>query len=583
MQLYKRIDEILKPLKITYRNFHLRGRDFAERALTFVMSLALIAGVPVQPMFGARTPVEQASKKKGKSKAKAPAPSSKELKQQQQNIQAEIKKTREDIQKNEREVSRSLNELTVLEDGIAVSKKETDALSKQVGNLTTKISNLESSIAGQEKELDRLRTEYLKAVKKMRVSRKRTSKFAYLFSAGNVSEAERRMRYLKEFSEWKTRQTAAINSKVESLKKSRDELRKSKSEKDVMLSRELQAQKKLTEQKHRQDVIVADLKANGEVLKSHLAKKQSEVNVLKNQVAAVIAEEQRRAEEQRKAAEEKKRRQEEDARKERERKEREAAAAEAKRKAAEQAERDRLAKEQADKEAAMKKEQPKKETPKKEQPKKEQPKKETPKKERSKKEQPKKEQSGKDDSDKSYAEARKRKPRNNDKKETPKQESDSRKKEQSKNEAPEKEVSKNDSKGDFAAMKGSLPRPVSGGWTVTGKFGRHSLPDLPDVVYDNPGIDVEVSKGAAVSAVYPGSVSGVYVVAGFGTVVIVNHGDYYTVYGNLASPSVKVGDKVKQGQHIGKAADSMDSPGKGALHFEVWKGREKLNPSNWIR
>ncbi len=113
---------------------------------------------------------------------------------------------------------------------------------------------------------------------------------------------------------------------------------------------------------------------------------------------------------------------------------------------------------------------------------------------------------------------------------------------------------------------------------MTSPFGRHALPNLPDVVYDNPGIDIEVAPGATAKAVYGGKVSGVYGVAGFGTVVIVNHGNYFTVYGNLSGSSVRTGDTVKAGQAVGKAAPDSGNKKVGSLHFEVWKNREKLNP-----
>lgn len=137
--------------------------------------------------------------------------------------------------------------------------------------------------------------------------------------------------------------------------------------------------------------------------------------------------------------------------------------------------------------------------------------------------------------------------------------------------------------GNFAAMRGLLPRPVAGAFRVTSQFGRHSLPELPDVMYDNPGIDAETSAGASAQAVYGGKVSGVYVIPGFSTVVIVNHGNYYTVYGNIASPAVKVGDAVKQGQALGKLTPSEEDPSHSSIHFEVWKNRDKLNPLDWIR
>ncbi|MDE7342618.1 MAG: M23 family metallopeptidase, partial [Muribaculaceae bacterium] len=105
----------------------------------------------------------------------------------------------------------------------------------------------------------------------------------------------------------------------------------------------------------------------------------------------------------------------------------------------------------------------------------------------------------------------------------------------------------------------------------------------PFCMYENPGLDADVSSGASAQAVYAGTVSGVYMIPGFSTVVIVNHGEYYTVYGNLGSAAVKVGDRVKQGQTVGKVTTDPDNPGHSEIHFEVWKGKEKQNPAAWIR
>lgn len=106
---------------------------------------------------------------------------------------------------------------------------------------------------------------------------------------------------------------------------------------------------------------------------------------------------------------------------------------------------------------------------------------------------------------------------------------------------------------------------------------------MPDVKYDNPGIDAVVSAGSEARAVYDGIVSGVYVVNGFATVILINHGDYFTVYGNIGNPAVSKGDKVKQGQALGKLMSDSDNGGRTTIHFEVWKGREKLNPEHWLK
>lgn len=102
-------------------------------------------------------------------------------------------------------------------------------------------------------------------------------------------------------------------------------------------------------------------------------------------------------------------------------------------------------------------------------------------------------------------------------------------------------------------------------------------------MYDNPGIDAEVAKGSSAQAIATGKVTGVYVIPGYNTVVIVSHGNYYSVYGNLASPSVSVGQNINQGQVVGTVAAMEDNPSRGSIHFEIWKNREKLNPENWIR
>ncbi|MDE6680033.1 MAG: M23 family metallopeptidase, partial [Muribaculaceae bacterium] len=137
--------------------------------------------------------------------------------------------------------------------------------------------------------------------------------------------------------------------------------------------------------------------------------------------------------------------------------------------------------------------------------------------------------------------------------------------------------------GNFEKMKGQLPRPVSGAFRVISPFGRHPYPCLPDVMYDNLGIDVEVSPGAQVKAVYGGKVSAVFIMPDYQTVVMVNHGNYVTVYGHISTANVKSGDSVTQGQVLGSLVKDGDGGKHSTLHFEVWKNRETQNPMNWIK
>lgn len=136
---------------------------------------------------------------------------------------------------------------------------------------------------------------------------------------------------------------------------------------------------------------------------------------------------------------------------------------------------------------------------------------------------------------------------------------------------------------DFASNRGKLPAPVSGYYRVVKPFGVTKHPSLPNVLVENSGIDLQVDGNATANAVFDGVVSVIFRPSGYQTVVVVRHGDYLTVYGNLDAINVSKGDRVKRGQPIGHIYANPADGGAGILHFEVRKGREKLNPAQWIR
>ncbi|MBD5303007.1 MAG: peptidoglycan DD-metalloendopeptidase family protein [Bacteroides sp.] len=518
--------------------------------------------------------------RKKKTTSKARVETAADVKKQQASTQQEIKQTREKIRLNEKEIKSKLSELSQIEQKINTGKVKVEDSRNRVEKLQSEINSLQASINVENRQLEKLRAEYLKAIKQMRSKRKSTSRLAFIFSSRNFNEAMRRMRYLRQFGQWRESRAAEIDKRVADLNKRTEQLSQTKANHDKALAENVAAQADLQKQYAVQDAIVVELKKNGQALREHLAKKQSEANVLKNRVAALIAEEQRKAEADRQAraqAEAKRK-----AEQERRRREEQIAArkAEAERKAAEEkklSEQKLIADNKPDKQKDSKKNS---DTKKQSKPKQDS---KSKKESKPKSTKPEKGNSGKTNTQKNsqetptYAEARGRKPRSQGAEksvETPK----AAKTVESAPAAP-----KSTSGGNFASHKGALPRPVSGTFRITSRFGSNSLPDMPNVTYDNPGIDAEVARGAAVTSVFEGTVSGVYMVAGYGTVIIVNHNGYYTVYGNLGQANVKVGDKVKQGQTLGRAAEDVDNPGHGMVHFEVWKNREKQDPAAWIR
>ena len=95
---------------------------------------------------------------------------------------------------------------------------------------------------------------------------------------------------------------------------------------------------------------------------------------------------------------------------------------------------------------------------------------------------------------------------------------------------------------------------------------------------NNEGVNITASEGSAVRAVFDGEVLGVSLIYGK-YVVILMHGNYFTIYQNLKSASVSKGDKVSTRQAIGVLANTGDV---AELHFEIMRGQTKLNPEAWI-
>lgn len=135
----------------------------------------------------------------------------------------------------------------------------------------------------------------------------------------------------------------------------------------------------------------------------------------------------------------------------------------------------------------------------------------------------------------------------------------------------------------FERNKGLLPYPADGKCRIVSRFGRQKHPQLPEITTDNPGVDIELLSGNNAKAVFEGTVSAIFQNPGYHTIVMIRHGEYITIYANLATINVRVDDKVSANQVIGSVYANPDDNNRRILHFEVRKETQKLNPQQWIK
>ncbi|MBN3035991.1 MAG: peptidoglycan DD-metalloendopeptidase family protein [Bacteroidales bacterium] len=133
---------------------------------------------------------------------------------------------------------------------------------------------------------------------------------------------------------------------------------------------------------------------------------------------------------------------------------------------------------------------------------------------------------------------------------------------------------------DFQSNKGRLPWPLERGIISSG-FGEHNHPVLKNVKTRNNGINILTEPDSRARAVFSGTVTRVMTIPNYNFVVMIRHGEYLSVYSNLNQVEVENGQSIATKQVIGRVfTDSREN--KTELHFELWKGKELLDPQLWL-
>ncbi|MDR2121829.1 MAG: peptidoglycan DD-metalloendopeptidase family protein [Flavobacteriaceae bacterium] len=471
------------------------------------------------------------------------------------------------------------HEITELNKALTTNKTESKASIIYIANLNKKINvrarlitniRKESKVLDDEiylnqlkinklkRELQELRKNYADVLIRSYKNKSVQNKILFILSSDNLAQAFRRIKYLQKYSEYQDRKVAEINEKQQQILLVIEIREKAKKDKlHVLAQQQAQIGQLNAEKKEKEVVVERYMKEQGDLI-AKIKQKQNQRQTLERQVQAIIAEElrivkAREAEEKRKAEEaerlRKKTIEEERARKALEvQRAAEKLAAEktaSARKAAEEALAARAAaeREASDLTAAKRAEETKKAA-----------------------ERAAAERAAAEKLVAKKAEAAKA--------------------------AEEKAVAKREALGvsssatsasetmsrSFEANRKSLPWPVSG--TIVSEFGRTPHPVVPNIYVEHQGVEIATSKGSLAKAVFNGTVSRILIIPGGGKAALINHGDYFTLYTNLSTVIVSVGDKVKAGQSLGKVY--TDDTNTTLLGFQVWRGTVPQNPANWL-
>jgi len=524
-----------------------------KRIIFILLALLLTAPVPAQKRktltkTKARTTKTQRKRTATKQKktTEYSTASIRGLKNQRAGIQRKIREQERLLRQNKADVKKRLNNLMTINSEIDQRKQSIEDIEKDITHIEDNIGMLQNQLSTLEEQLAERKQKYIKSMRYMASNRTVQDKLMFIFSARNLAQIYRRLRFVREYAAWQRTQGEMVKAKQEQITAKHKQLESVRGQKNNLLWKGKKEQTELQNKQTEQQQVVKTLQKQQKTIQAVIDDQRKKDAALNARIDQLIAEEvakakaRAEAEARRKAAAEAeaaKRRAAELARK---KAEAEAAAKENARRVAEAKAREERLKAEAreqklNAEAQAKAEQAAREA----------------------------------EADRIAAERKAEAEELRHRKEV-----DRAKKEAS--ETAQFDTADRQLSGSFERNRGRLPMPLNGSYRVVSHFGQYNVEGLKNVTLDNKGINIQGQAGATARSIFDGEVSAVF---GFGgtMVVMVRHGGYISVYCNLKSVSVHRGQHVSARQSLGVVGQD------NILQFQLRKGTAKLNPEQWLR
>lgn len=506
------------------------------------------------------------------------------LQKQNNSLKKEIAELNKDLQKTQSESKTSLLYIKNLDNKITAQSKLISGLTKEKKYIEDEIYLTQLQINKLSRELVELRKEYKEILVKAYKNKSVANKLLFVLSAKNLKQAFHRVKYLQRYSDFQLGKAEEILAKTKAIEKEKAAREKSKQEKELVLAQQSVIADDLENEKSAKEKVVEEYKKNAGQISQQIAEKQKEQRTINNEINKIIEEEIRlakiRAENDKKAWNEASKINTISAFQKYLNEWPDGDYAQSARKNISLLEADNKAWQTARSnhtKAAYQKyiaDFPQGQFA------------STARLEISKFEEAEREAARQEQLAREKAEreaAARNKPVEDVKVATVEVETPKRVENPKPDPAPEPTFKDRSGEAalsaDFIGNRGKLPWPVAKG-QIVGKFGINKHPVL-NIEVNNDGVDIATNKGANAKAVFDGEVSQVISVPGGNRTVLLRHGSYFTVYGNLSFVSVKKGDKVTRGQDLGRIY--TESNGDTILNFQLRNGTSKQNPELWLK
>lgn len=228
-------------------------------------------------------------------------PKIKELENQRKELQLQIKESETLLRSTDKDVKSQLDNLALISGQIEDRKKYIKAIEKDVRSLNNEINTLQRQLKTLQRDLKDKKDKYEASVQYMYRNKSIYEKLMFIFSADNLSQTYRRLRYVREYANYQRLQAIEIERKQKQVQAKKTELETTRSAKEKLLQEGETEKKKLEKQEKDRQGILNGLKRKKKGIQREISKKRKSAQKLNAQIDRLIEQEIEKA---RKRAEE---------------------------------------------------------------------------------------------------------------------------------------------------------------------------------------------------------------------------------------------------------------------------------------
>ena len=229
--------------------------------------------------------------KKNKKAAASATPTVQSLQNQRQQIQKQIKEQERRLASSQQDVKKRLQTLMVINNEIAGKRRTIDTIRHDIVTLDDNIEHLGIQLDELQAQLAECKQRYVKSMRYMHRNRSAQSQMMFIFSADNLTQMVRRLRFMREYAAYQHVQGDEVKTQQEAVNSKFQELNRAKSQKTVLLAKGERERIALEDKQAEQQNVVKTLQKEQKTIQNIIAQQKKKDAALNAQIDRLIAEE----------------------------------------------------------------------------------------------------------------------------------------------------------------------------------------------------------------------------------------------------------------------------------------------------